>query len=590
MRTGGATRDISRVAGAESDAEDPRETRGQEMTGAVSTFDTGVGSLRSTALSHVRICDLTGLLAGAGATRFLAAFGAQVIRVEEPLTDKPRWDFLRGGHHARRAPGHQPRRQLQQPQRREARRHPRPQERARARSCCPGSSRSRTSSPRTSQHTSWNGSASVGIGSARSTTRSSTCRTAASARRVPTRTSSPSVRSCRPAVASASTPDFPTCRPRDGASPTWTTSVRTSWPPRCWPGLVARNRTGKGQWIDFACVEAGIGLAGPELLDATVNGRPMRRDGRPNSNTENFPAMVPHGVYAAAGDDSWVAIACRDDDDWHRLAEVVGESWALDPQLVTFAGRHARREEIDRRLEEWTSRHERSKTEGVLRKAGVPVAQVAMPEDRIEHDPRTSEWNLWPTVHHEEIGDTRVEGIPIHLSETDWSIAHGGALPRGRQRLRVRRAAWPLRQRDRRAPRPRGDLTWPKNLRRALRPHHERSSRAYASWSSPATARPMQASCSVTSAPTLSSWSHPAVTRHAVTDRSSTTFPTPTAAFGGGTTTPRSAASCSTSTPKRVATPSAHWRRGADIVIEAEDPGVLDGARHRPPTGPSRNT
>ena len=65
-------------------------------------------------------------------------------------------------------------------------------------------------------------------------------------------------------------------------------------------GLVARNRTGKGQWIDFSCVEAGIGLAGPELLDATVNGRPMRRDGRPNSNTENFPAMVPHGVYAAA--------------------------------------------------------------------------------------------------------------------------------------------------------------------------------------------------------------------------------------------------------------------------------------------------
>ena len=55
----------------------------------------------------------------------------------------------------------------------------------------------------------------------------------------------------------------------------------------------------------------------------------------------------------------------------------------------------------------------------------MPVAQVTMPEDRIEHDPRTSEWNLWPTVHHEEIGDTRVEGIPIHLSETDWSIARG---------------------------------------------------------------------------------------------------------------------------------------------------------------------
>ena len=52
---------------------------------------------KSRALSHIRICDLTGLLAGAGATRFLAAFGAQVIRVEQPTHEKHRWDFLRGG-------------------------------------------------------------------------------------------------------------------------------------------------------------------------------------------------------------------------------------------------------------------------------------------------------------------------------------------------------------------------------------------------------------------------------------------------------------------------------------------------------------
>src|SRR5438270_5639225 len=46
-------------------------------------------------LSHVRICDLTGQLAGAGATRLLAAFGAQVIRVEDPVREG-RWDILRG--------------------------------------------------------------------------------------------------------------------------------------------------------------------------------------------------------------------------------------------------------------------------------------------------------------------------------------------------------------------------------------------------------------------------------------------------------------------------------------------------------------
>src|SRR3977135_969555 len=52
-------------------------------------------SSRSTALSHLRICDLTGQLAGAGATKFLAAFGAQVIRVEDPVRPGT-WDSLPG--------------------------------------------------------------------------------------------------------------------------------------------------------------------------------------------------------------------------------------------------------------------------------------------------------------------------------------------------------------------------------------------------------------------------------------------------------------------------------------------------------------
>jgi len=51
--------------------------------------------MRSTALAHLRICDFTGQLAGAGATRHLAAFGAEVIRIEDPVR-QGKWDVLRG--------------------------------------------------------------------------------------------------------------------------------------------------------------------------------------------------------------------------------------------------------------------------------------------------------------------------------------------------------------------------------------------------------------------------------------------------------------------------------------------------------------
>ena len=51
--------------------------------------------MTSKALAGIRICDFTGQLAGAGATKWLSAFGAEVIRIEDPVR-QGRWDILRG--------------------------------------------------------------------------------------------------------------------------------------------------------------------------------------------------------------------------------------------------------------------------------------------------------------------------------------------------------------------------------------------------------------------------------------------------------------------------------------------------------------
>jgi benzylsuccinate CoA-transferase BbsF subunit len=389
------------------------------------TQGAGGGAMKSSALSHVRICDLTGLLAGAGATRFLAAFGAQVIRVEQPAHETHRWDFLRGGTAPDGRTGinlggnfnnHNVEKlgvtlDLKSPEGKEL------------------LGRLVSISDVVTENFSAHVMERLGFGYER-------------------------LRELNEQIVYVSNSGFGKSGPYSNfksvgqvVQPVTGLSFASGLPdhpPAGWgfaymdhmgaylmaaavlAGLVARNRTGQGQWIDFSCTEAGIGLAGPDLLDSTVNGRPMRRPGKPNSNTDNFPAMVPHGIYPAAGEDTWVAIACRSDEDWRQLAETIDEPWALDAGLATFAGRMAHRDEIDRQLGAWTSRFERQKVEGVLRDAGVPASQVAMPEDRIANDPRTAEWGLWPTVHHEELGDVRVEGIPVHLSETDWSLQRGG--------------------------------------------------------------------------------------------------------------------------------------------------------------------
>ena len=192
--------------------------------------------------------------------------------------------------------------------------------------------------------------------------------------------------------------------------------------------LLHRQRTGEGQWVDLACTDAAVTLNGPALLDWTVNGRPLRREGSPHSNRNRWPAMAPHGIYPSLGDDDWVAIACRDQRDWEALAGVIGAEWCGLRQFVDVPARLAAQDELDTHLGKWTAERSKYDTEALLAAVGVPVAPVQKPEERIDLDANTGDFGLWPTARHTEMGAVRVDGQPVHLSKTDWSIERGAPL------------------------------------------------------------------------------------------------------------------------------------------------------------------
>ena len=189
--------------------------------------------------------------------------------------------------------------------------------------------------------------------------------------------------------------------------------------------LIHRERTGEGQWVDLACMDAALTLHGPALLDWTVNGRSLRTEAGPNSNRNEWPAMAPHGIYRCAGDDEWVAIACRDDTDWRRLGAAIDQRWCTDPAFADAAGRLASEERLDELVGEWTRGRGKFDVERALRDAGVPVAAVLRPQERIDLDGSTASFGLWPTVTHTKMGRVRVDGQPVHFSGTDWRIEHG---------------------------------------------------------------------------------------------------------------------------------------------------------------------
>ena len=190
--------------------------------------------------------------------------------------------------------------------------------------------------------------------------------------------------------------------------------------------LYHRHRAGVGQWVDMSCSDGAAALNGPAMLDYTVNGVPARRPGNPDSNRSIYPRMAPHGIYRCAGEDRWVAIAARNGDDWDAMRDVMGlEDLADDDALDDVERRIERHDELDARIGAWTAARTPTEVMKALQDRGVPAAAVQRPEDRIEHDPNTEAWGLFPTVEHEEMGSIRVDGMAVRLSETPATIEKG---------------------------------------------------------------------------------------------------------------------------------------------------------------------
>ena len=188
------------------------------------------------------------------------------------------------------------------------------------------------------------------------------------------------------------------------------------------------ERTGEGQWVDLAMTEAATTLNGPTLLDYAVNGRKMRRPGMPHSNRSQQPRMAPHGIYPARGDDEWVAIACPGDAEWNSLADCIGRDWCSEARFRDLEGRLAHEDELDGNIAKWTAEVDKFEIQQRLLALRIPAAAVQRPTERMDEDANTEAWGLWPTVEHKLGGRVRVDGLPVHLSETDWQIREPGPL------------------------------------------------------------------------------------------------------------------------------------------------------------------
>ncbi len=175
--------------------------------------------------------------------------------------------------------------------------------------------------------------------------------------------------------------------------------------------LFARERTGRGQQVDLAMLDATVALLTYHAGGFFATGKVPARLGN------RHPNIVPYETFAAS--DGEFVIAVGNDEQWRRFCAIAGlpeeERFATNRQRVTaydllrpFVADRLRTQP----RQFWIDR---------LTTAGVPCGSVRNLQELFD-DPQLDAREMIARVEHATIGQLRTLGVPIKLSETPGAI------------------------------------------------------------------------------------------------------------------------------------------------------------------------
>jgi crotonobetainyl-CoA:carnitine CoA-transferase CaiB-like acyl-CoA transferase len=139
-------------------------------------------------------------------------------------------------------------------------------------------------------------------------------------------------------------------------------------------GVWQRQRTGSVARVDFSMIEAMLWTMADPLLATQCDAPPKPLGNRSDRH-------VPHGAWRCAGDDEWISVAVTSDDEWRSLCAVVAE---LSPMAgLGLQERIARRDAIEAALAAWLRPQTSQSAAAILLNAGIPAAPLASSVDLV---------------------------------------------------------------------------------------------------------------------------------------------------------------------------------------------------------------
>ncbi|MCC5910169.1 MAG: CoA transferase [Clostridiaceae bacterium] len=178
--------------------------------------------------------------------------------------------------------------------------------------------------------------------------------------------------------------------------------------------LMSRNETGKGQKVDVAMLDCQVAILENAVARYTVTGEVPKPGGN------RHPAIVPFEDFDTA--DGEIMIAAGNDVLWSKLCTTMGKEELInDERFKTNPLRNENYEILRPLISDVIKTKKTEEWQNILDEAGVPNGPINT-VDKVLEDPQVKARDMIVEVEHPVAGKTKMPGIPVKLSDTKGEI------------------------------------------------------------------------------------------------------------------------------------------------------------------------
>ena len=178
--------------------------------------------------------------------------------------------------------------------------------------------------------------------------------------------------------------------------------------------LIHRERTGQGQYIDMALLDCQVAILANQAMTYLAAGQTPVRMGNAHPN------IVPYQVFETQ--DGRIILAIGNDGQFRRFCELADQPHlAQDPRFVANRGRVKHRAQLIEALALLMKSKNTDDWLNLLEPEGIPCGRINSIDETL-NDPQVIHRQMRTQALHSSLGEINLLGSPLKLSETPGEV------------------------------------------------------------------------------------------------------------------------------------------------------------------------